>query len=736
MSNPTAPTSLASLLSPLQDSKMLSQQTKKETKTTLETKNEKGDANLVNCARILQVELPETPRSNHEVKRAPPPSTFRLCEVHVLSLREFKVEAAGVHCRICPKRTDALVGDRMFRCPDQSCTFVLCPKCARPRFQMSEEKEHLEDLMCSICLEPLWEPVQHNECGNSFCLSCLEEWSASHGACPLCKLGVDTKNKGSVSRVPNLVLAQLDRFRVKCSICGEAFERGRLLHHELHTCDSACLQGCALKLPLAQHAGHFALACPMTALPCRQGCGQRVRRSAMESHVETACAVPVACPDGCASQLPRFEFAQHAVACPNVRVGCSRGCSTLVARGALAEHLERQCPVPVPCPRNCGVELAQKDLDAHADACAEFPVTCEAAEFQCAFAGPRRLQAEHARVCVVTAMLPALRSLRTATCRATEAFAADIKRQDTEIKRLGEENKRQDTEIKRLGEENKRQDTDIKRLNADNTQKSGEVKQLKFLTGVLLTYSNLTNAALANADLAGLDLSGANLTGANLSGAHITGARLPSSLASVNLSGVDLKGRDLKATNFSNANLSNADLSNATLAGANLSSAIITGARLPSSLASVNLSGVDFKGRDLKATNFSNSNLSNSNLRNANLSNAIIANTDFSSAVLTGANVAGTALFADSKIIDASRVAVLRQMLSSAGVDAKAGLRLVFRGSRDGFTVRHALTPPNARHAPRHTRQCASERPYHSTVPHIRVDACVRSLTYSRAKAL
>ena len=121
-------------LPPLQDSKMLSQQTKKETKTTLETKNEKGDANLVNCARILQVELPETPRSNHEVKRAPPPSTFRLCEVHVLSLREFKVEAAGVHCRICPKRTDALVGDRMFRCPDQSCTFVLCPKCARPRF--------------------------------------------------------------------------------------------------------------------------------------------------------------------------------------------------------------------------------------------------------------------------------------------------------------------------------------------------------------------------------------------------------------------------------------------------------------------------------------------------------------------------------------------------------------------------------------------------------------------------
>ena len=638
---------------------MLSQQTKKETKTTLETKNEKGDANLVNCARILQVELPETPRSNHEVKRAPPPSTFRLCEVHVLSLREFKVEAAGVHCRICPKRTDALVGDRMFRCPDQSCTFVLCPKCARPRFQMSEEKEHLEDLICSICLEPLWEPVQHNECGNSFCLSCLEEWSASHGACPLCKLGVDTKSKGSVSRVANLVLAQLDRFRVKCSICGEAFERGRLLHHELHTCDSACLQGCALKLPLAQHAGHFALACPMTALPCRQGCGQRVRRSAMESHVETACAVPVACPDGCASQLPRFEFAQHAVACPNVRVGCSRGCSTLVARGALAEHLERQCPVPVPCPRNCGVELAQKDLDAHADACAEFPVTCEAAEFQCAFAGPRRLHAEHARVCVVTAMLPALRSLRTATCRATDAFAAEIKRQDTEIKRL----------------------------NADNTQKSGEVKQLKFLTGVLLTNSNLTNAALANADLAGLDLSGANLTGANLSGAHITGARLPSSLASVNLSGVDFKGRDLKATNFSNSNLSN-------------------------------------------------SNLSNANLSNADLSNAIIANTDFSSAVLTGANVAGTALFADSKIIDASRVAVLRQMLSSAGVDAKAGLRLVFRGSRDGFTVRHALTPPNARHAPRHTRQCASERPYHSTVPHIRVDACVRSLTYSRAKAL
>ena len=299
----------------------------------------------------------------------------------------------------------------------------------------------------------------------------------------MCKDSIDPKNAASVSRVAlRSVLSYLDKIEVNCSICDKAFERGRLLHHELQVCSTACLQGCATaSLPLAQQASHFALACPMTALPCRQGCGLRVRRSAMEAHVASMCPVPVACPEGCPAQVPRFQFAQHAAGCPNVRVACSRGCSALVSRGALAGHLEQQCPVPLACPRRCGVELAEKDFEAHGAACSEMPVTCEGKEFLCAFAGPRRLVAEHMRVCTAVAVLPALRSLKETMSRVTETLAAEIKRQDHEIKRL-------DSDNKRLDSDNKRQDTEIKRQDT-------EIKQLKKLLEPVVHYAALTGTS-------------------------------------------------------------------------------------------------------------------------------------------------------------------------------------------------------------------------------------------------
>jgi len=451
------------------------------TETPLEIKNEKVKSEVKSQVNISL---------SQEEPQAPSPSTFPLCRVHLLSVREFKVEAASIYCHRCPEQSDASVGDRMFRCPDQSCTFVLCLRCARPRFKYAEGKDHSEDFSCSICLEMLWEPAQHNKCGHSFCLSCLEGWSALHGNCPMCKDSIDPKNAASVSRVAlRSVLSYLDKIEVNCSICDKAFERGRLLHHELQVCSTACLQGCATaSLPLAQQASHFALACPMTALPCRQGCGLRVRRSAMEAHVASMCPVPVACPEGCPAQVPRFQFAQHAAGCPNVRVACSRGCSALVSRGALAGHLEQQCPAPLACPRRCGVELAEKDFEAHGAACSEMPATCEGKEFLCAFAGPRRLVAEHMRVCTAVAVLPGLRSLRETMSRVTETLAAEIKRQDHEIKRLDSDNKRQDTEIKRL-------DSDNKRLDSDNKRQDTEIKQLKKLLEPVVHYAALTGTS-------------------------------------------------------------------------------------------------------------------------------------------------------------------------------------------------------------------------------------------------
>jgi hypothetical protein len=347
------------------------------------------------------------------------PSTFQRCVANHLSLREYQVEAVGSHCQghacaVNVKQSLAPVGTRMFRCDDQKCTFSLCSQCARPRFRYAEKGEQPEHLVCSVCLEVLWEPVQHNQCGNSFCLSCLEGVIKNNNipTCPMCKDGIDTKDKTCISPVLlKSFKSMLDNVHVHCSMCSETFTRDRLLRHELQICLVSCAQGCAGTLPLAQHAKHFAEACPMTELPCRQGCGQQVRRGRMDSHVENECTVTVACPQGCHAALPRFQFEQQAATCPNASVPCNRGCQTQVLRGALDSHLQLQCPAPLPCPRSCGLEMPQRDFGTHADTCAEVPVVCVGREFQCTFTGPRRLKADHERACAVVAVLPALRMM-------------------------------------------------------------------------------------------------------------------------------------------------------------------------------------------------------------------------------------------------------------------------------------------------------------------------------------
>jgi hypothetical protein len=346
-----------------------------------------------------------------EENKVPLPSTFPRCANH-LSLEEFKVEAKGVFCHACVERSVAPLGARMFRCQDLKCPYVLCTQCARPRFQYAPNDEHPDHLTCPVCLDVLWEPAQHHECGNSFCMSCLESVAKTTGACPLCKASVDIQNKACISRVllKNFT-TMLDNVRVNCSICRETFERGRILHHELQVCLSSCSQGCAALLPLSQHTNHFLQACPMTKLPCRQGCGQQVRRGQMESHIDTECTFLVVCPQGCPAALPRFQFKQHIATCPNVSVPCSRGCQTQVPRCFLASHLELQCLVAVPCPQSCGLALPQKDFGTHAAMCVEVSVPCMAWEFECAFVGPRRLLADHERACAVVVLLPALKRM-------------------------------------------------------------------------------------------------------------------------------------------------------------------------------------------------------------------------------------------------------------------------------------------------------------------------------------
>jgi hypothetical protein len=50
--------------------------------------------------------------------------------------------------------------------------------CARPP---------MDAFKCSTCLGVLADPVTHSDCGNNFCRTCLEGWTASHSSCPMCR---------------------------------------------------------------------------------------------------------------------------------------------------------------------------------------------------------------------------------------------------------------------------------------------------------------------------------------------------------------------------------------------------------------------------------------------------------------------------------------------------------------------------------------------------------------------
>ena len=121
------------------------------------------------------------------------------------------------------------------------------------------------------------------------------------------------------------------------------------------------------------------------------------------------------------------------------------------------------------------------------------------------------------------------------------------------------------------------------------------------LSGVDLSWSNLTEVDLTGHDLSGADLSGANLSRSNLTGVDLSGANLSgTNLTEVLLAGVDLSGANLSGTNLRRSDLAGADLSGADLSGADLIEVNLTGADLSDAdLSEANLFGAFLTGVDL-----------------------------------------------------------------------------------------------------------------------------------------
>ena len=106
--------------------------------------------------------------------------------------------------------------------------FILCQKL---KF-VYENDDHDSDFVCSICHDPLMDPVVEPECRQMFCHECLRTWLAQRPSCPQCQQPTDITR---IMLPPHFMTTKLDGLRVVCPSCG-----GKCTHKSLHEHVASC----------------------------------------------------------------------------------------------------------------------------------------------------------------------------------------------------------------------------------------------------------------------------------------------------------------------------------------------------------------------------------------------------------------------------------------------------------------------------------------------------------------
>ena len=160
------------------------------------------------------------------------------------------------------------------------------------------------------------------------------------------------------------------------------------------------------------------------------------------------------------------------------------------------------------------------------------------------------------------------------------------------------------------------------------------------LSGLDLSYADLTGTNLEGTDLSNSDLSNTILIGANLIGSDLNSANLTHAvLQKANLQGVDLRGALLEKTVLYNAIYDDGTLWPETF------DYLISGALGPSAyLHGSLLSGVQLDRLDLYCADLSNADLSNATLVGTNLGQANLQGADLRGADLSKARLKGSIL--------------------------------------------------------------------------------------------
>ena len=170
----------------------------------------------------------------------------------------------------------------------------------------------LEEAKCTVCFELMKEPVS-TSCEHLFCQNCIKD----QPTCPTCcKTFTTTPDRGSVRIVK--------AFKVKCP---------------------NSVEGCKWQGGLGDAEEHLEENCQHQKVKCPNRCGSKLDRKHMRRHTQGDCTHrPYKCPHCDHKGVYKDMTTIHFTTCGDFPLSCPTGCGKKIKRRNMESHLSTECP--------------------------------------------------------------------------------------------------------------------------------------------------------------------------------------------------------------------------------------------------------------------------------------------------------------------------------------------------------------------------------------------------------
>jgi hypothetical protein len=181
---------------------------------------------------------------------------------------------------------------------------------------VEEFAEFKEEILCSICLDIVNEPLSCAECFSMFCSFCLKTWSKNNkNICPL-------KCKFNPQKLVLSTLKLLNKIKLKCG------------------------NDCGQNVMYENYLNHFITECPLSKIHCGY-CHTQTMNYLFNQHIDICEFVIIEC-CLCKALVKRKDFLIHQNGCPEKEVECKK-CMRKIKNKDTEQHDNRCIQISCPC---------------------------------------------------------------------------------------------------------------------------------------------------------------------------------------------------------------------------------------------------------------------------------------------------------------------------------------------------------------------------------------------------